>query len=142
MTHSNLPLAADQPLPPVVAGERELADLVDRFYRAARRDAVLGPVFAAHVSDWDAHLAKMRDFWSAAIYRTGRYAGRPLAIHRRVAGLRPEHFPRWLELWERAVDEVVTSNAAAPLKLLAARMADAMAATLDLPSASEKGPGP
>ena len=142
MIQTNLPLTADQAVPSTPAGDRELAELVERFYGAARRDAVLGPIFEAHVSDWEAHLAKMRDFWSAAIYRTGRYAGRPLVAHRRVAEIRPEHFPRWVELWERAVDEVVTSSAAAPLKLLASRMADTMSARLSLSSDADGGSGP
>jgi hypothetical protein len=34
-------------------------------------------VFEAHVHEWNVYLARMNDFWSAALLRTGRYFGRP-----------------------------------------------------------------
>ena len=33
-----------------------------------------------------AHLARMTDFWSAALLRTGRYSGRPVERHRSIEG--------------------------------------------------------
>ncbi len=113
--------------------EHEIGVLVDRFYEIARRDPVLGPVFERRVSDWGVHLAKMRDFWSAAIYRTGRYSGRPLESHRRIPEIRVEHFPRWLRLWRLAVDETVVSDAREPLKEFASRMSVSMSARLGAP---------
>lgn len=110
--------------------EREIARLVSCFYEAARDDEVLGPIFERNVADWDAHLATMRDFWSSALYRTGRYSGRPLAAHRRIPEISAEHFPRWLSLWRRTVDEVVVSDAREPLKEFAARMAQTMSSRL------------
>lgn len=106
--------------------EQEIGALVDRFYEAARRDPVLGPIFDANVADWGAHLSRMRDFWSAVVYRTGRYSGRPLDAHRRIEEIRPEHFPRWVRLWCAAVDEIVRSEAREPLKEHASRMALSM----------------
>src|SRR5262249_8539712 len=58
-----------------------IRDVVVEFYRRARRDGLLGPVFEAHVREWDAHLGRMTDFWSAALLRTGRYTGRPVEAH-------------------------------------------------------------
>ena len=49
-----------------------------------RRDERLGPVFEAHVHEWDVHLARMTDFWSAALLRSGRYSGRPVERHRAI----------------------------------------------------------
>jgi len=120
--------------------DREIADLVDRFYSVARQDPVLGPVFDRHVVDWDRHLATMRDFWSSAVYRTGRYSGRPLEAHRNIPEIRSEHFPRWLSLWQRTVDEVVRSDAREPLREFAARMASSMSSRIAANSAhSEDG---
>jgi hemoglobin len=51
-----------------------IAEVVAEFYRRARRDGRLGPVFEAHVQEWDAHLARMVDFWSSALLRTGRWS--------------------------------------------------------------------
>lgn len=110
--------------------ERELTELVARFYERVRDDRVLGPIFNANVKNWDAHLATMSRFWSSAIYRTGTYSGRPLDVHRAIPELRAEHFPRWLGLWHATVEEVVTSDAKAPLKDLAERMAETIGSRL------------
>ena len=58
--------------------ERMLADLVDRFYAKVRADALLGPIFAAHVADWGPHLERMAAFWSSVALMTGRYHGTPV----------------------------------------------------------------
>ena len=42
--------------------EDVLRDLVHSFYAKVRRDAVLGPIFAARISDWDPHLERMVAF--------------------------------------------------------------------------------
>src|SRR5690349_11000131 len=85
-----LPLSERPALPDADAEgitEEIIRDVVLEFYRRARRDGRLGPVFESHVHDWDAHLARMRDFWSAALLRTGRYSGRPVEAHRPIFGL-------------------------------------------------------
>lgn len=134
MSHANLPLSSRRPCDHPSDRENEIAELVDRFYALARRDHLLGPVFERHVSDWSAHLSTMRDFWSAAVYRTARYSGRPIEAHRRIPEIDPEHFTRWLSLWRRTVDEVVRSEAGRPLKELAARMASTMSSRMNQPT--------
>ncbi len=129
MAHG-LPIAGQNRPEPRDEREREIGAVVDRFYEIARLDPQIGPVFERRVQDWDRHLRTMRDFWSAVVYRTGRYAGRPLEVHRAIPEIRAEHFPRWLELWRRTVDEVVRSDARGPLKEYAARMAATMAARI------------
>lgn len=74
----------------------------------------------------------MRDFWSSAVCRAGRYAGRPLEVHRRIQEIQAEHFPRWLSLWQQTVDEVVGSDMKRPLNELASRMAAAIPVRLSL----------
>ena len=137
MVSNELPLASeDRPEPPSDR-EAEIARLVDRFYDVVREDPQLGPVFDRHVADWDEHLAKMRDFWSGAIYRTGRYSGRPLEVHRRIPEIQGEHFARWIELWTRTVDEVVESDARHPLRAFASRMASTMRSRMGLDAVGE-----
>jgi hemoglobin len=131
-----LPLAdrPDDAELPLEVREAEIARLVERFYALGREDPVLGPIFDSRVSDWTRHLEAMRVFWSSAIYRSGRYHGRPLGVHRRIAEIRPEHFARWLQLWELAVAESVRSEARTPLIAMARRMADTMAPKMFGPS--------
>lgn len=126
MPQRELPLTGSAPSEAPIDRETEIAMLVARFYTVARADPLLGPVFEQHVHDWNKHLSTMNDFWSAAIYRTGRYSGRPLDAHRKIPDIRAEHFPRWLALWQRTVDEMVRSDAREPLKEFAGRMAATM----------------
>jgi|GEM_PF-1404058 len=55
-----------------------LTRLVHDFYRLVRGDPLLGPVFAARITDWQPHLARMVAFWSSVALMTGRYHGAPI----------------------------------------------------------------
>ncbi|QKV55779.1 group III truncated hemoglobin [Comamonas antarctica] len=84
--------------------EAEATALVHTFYARVREDEVLGPIFEAHIDDWDRHLAKLVDFWSAILRRTGRFSGAPMPKHAVLPGLSAELFQRWLKLFrENAV---------------------------------------
>lgn len=105
--------------PPELCTDDEVANLVHAFYAAVRRDERLGPVFAGHVDDWDLHLAKLVDFWSAILRGSGRYSGTPMPKHIALPGLNAELFQRWLALFHETA-------AAQPNRAMGQR-ADAMA---------------
>ncbi len=74
--------------------------LVHAFYARIRDDASLGPIFARVIGeDWGPHLAKMCDFWSSVMLMSGRYKGNPVEIHRKLEGIEPPLFGRWLDLF-------------------------------------------
>ena len=101
------------PQAPVIE-EETIAKLVHGFYARVRADAELGPIFARVIGDdWDAHLAKMCDFWSAVMLTTGRYHGNPMAAHLKLDGVGPAHFARWLALFRETAAEVCDPAAAA-----------------------------
>src|SRR6516225_10222708 len=100
--------------------------VVVEFYRRARRDDRLGPVFEAHVAAWDAHLTRMTDFWSAALLRTGRYSGRPVERHRAIEELCAGHFDRWIELFEETVRDRCPHRQAEAFLVRAQRMREGM----------------
>lgn len=79
--------------------EEEVSALVHGFYARVRQDEVLGPVFNAHIHDWDHHLAHLVDFWSSMLRRTGRFSGAPMPRHIALPGLTAELFQRWLRLF-------------------------------------------
>lgn len=87
--------------------EESLRDLVHSFYGKVRRDAVLGPVFAARITDWEPHLDRMVAFWSSVALMTGRYHGRPVPAHRSLP-IDGAHFERWLSLFREAANEACT----------------------------------
>jgi hemoglobin len=110
--------------------EDQIRVVVVEFYRRARRDDQLGPVFEAHVREWDEHLTRMTDFWSAALLRSGRYSGRPVERHRAIAGLSRGHFDRWVELFEATVRDLCSAREAEAFLVRARRMRDGMAKVL------------
>lgn len=101
------------PLPEIL-DERMIHDVVHGFYAEIRNDDLLGPIFngAIRPDDWPRHLARMCDFWSATLLRTGRYQGRPLPPHLALPGLDEEHFRRWLTLFGATVDRLCPADVA------------------------------
>lgn len=91
--------------------EEHITALVHGFYARARADALLGPVFAAEVDDWDHHHLVIRAFWSRVLLGTDRYGGSPYPVHVRLP-VKPEHFERWLALFRDAAVEFLPPEAA------------------------------
>jgi len=126
--------AVQSPLHEGLIDEAQIDQLVRAFYRRAREDSVLGPVFAAHVEEWGKHLRRICDFWSSVILRSGRYRGRPVPAHV-LLDVDADHFDRWLELFEQTAREVC-EPAAAEIFIERARM---IAGSLELAIASHHG---
>ena len=99
-----------------------LRTLVHGFYAKARNDAVLGPIFAARITDWDPHLERMVAFWSSVALMTGRYHGRPVPAHTPLP-IGAAHFERWLQLFRETAQEVCTPEGAAHVIVRAERIA-------------------
>jgi hemoglobin len=114
--------------------EADIERLVRTFYGRAREDEILGPVFAAHVEDWEHHLLRIRDFWSSVVLRSGRYRGRPVPAHVPLP-IDAAHFDRWLELFEKTALDVFPPPAAG-IFVERARM---IAASLEMAMATHAG---
>jgi len=93
--------------------EEMIRTLVHGFYARIREDEEIGPIFNGAIGDgWDAHLAKMCDFWSSVMLMTGRYKGNPMVVHSRLKTVRPEHFDRWLALFRQTARTVCPAEIA------------------------------
>jgi len=88
-----------------------LRDLVYQFYAKVRRDAILGPIFAARIANWGPHLERMVTFWSSVALMTGRYHGRPVPAHTPLP-VDGTHFEHWLALFRETAQEVCTPRGA------------------------------
>jgi len=86
--------------------EAEISKLVHEFYSKARKDPSLGPIFEAHVIDWDAHFIQMINFWSAQLRGTSRFRGAPMPKHIALPDLSAELFLRWLALFKQTTREL------------------------------------
>jgi hemoglobin len=100
--------------------------LVHGFYAQVRLDRELGPVFAAHVKDWEEHLDKMCAFWSSVTLMTGDYKGRPMEVHARIPEISDALFLRWLQLFQRAAREQCPPEAASLFIDRASRIAESL----------------
>jgi len=126
--------------PGVAAGITEpmIRTLVETFYGRVRQDPQLAPIFNREVEDWDAHLAKLADFWSSVMLMTGRFKGRPMAAHAAVGDITPEHFGHWLALFAATAGEVCPPAAAA----LFAERARMIGRSLEMGLAISRAPAP
>jgi len=106
--------------------EAEIARLVHAFYAKVRQDDELGPIFNAHIDDWDHHLAKLTDFWSSILLRSGRYSGTPMPKHAALPDLNAELFQRWLGLFRDTAAEQPNQAMAAQACAMAERIAQSL----------------
>lgn len=79
-----------------------IARLVHRFYDDVRADEQLGPIFDGAIgAHWDAHLERMVEFWSTVMLGSKSFQGNVFGKHMVLGGIEPEHFTRWIGLWQR-----------------------------------------
>ncbi|SIS80922.1 hemoglobin [Zobellia uliginosa] len=85
--------------------------LVDTFYGKIREEETLGPIFNGIISDWEAHLELLTDFWETQLFLQRKYHGNPVTAHQEVDDktnhtITSEHFGLWLNLWFATLDEL------------------------------------
>jgi len=100
----------------------EIDAVVAEFYAVVRTHPGLGPVFAAHVSDWPAHEAKIAAFWRNAILMERGYDGNPMAVHKAAGNVRPGMFDIWLGLFDSVLKGELPPETAAAWSALAHRI--------------------
>jgi len=105
--------------------EDVLRQLVHRFYAKVRHDQMLGPIFAAKITDWTPHLERMVAFWSSVALMTGQYHGRPVPAHVSLP-IDASHFERWLTLFRATAHETCTPAGAAHVIERAERIAQSL----------------
>lgn len=89
-----------------------ISTLVDTFYTRVRSHPILGPVFDVAISDWEPHLATMKDFWASVALGAGRYSGRPLPKHAQHKHIQQWHFNLWLALFEQTLRDTAPTQGA------------------------------
>jgi hemoglobin len=105
--------------------EAMIEDLVRRFYAHVRQDELLGPVFAARITDWEPHLLRICAFWSSVALMSGAYQGQPMQVHLPLA-IGARHFDRWLMLFGETARESCPPKAAERFVELAERVAESL----------------
>jgi hemoglobin len=106
--------------------EAEIERVVADFYAAIRQHPGLGPIFAAHVTDWPGHEAKIAGFWKNAILNQRSYEGNPMRVHKAAGNVRPGMFRPWLELFDAVLRRSLAPEAAAAWSSLAHRIGESL----------------
>ena len=101
-----------------------IATLVHEFYDDVRADPELAPVFNAAIGDrWAPHLGRMVDFWITVMLGSRNFQGNVYGKHMALSGITPEHFRRWLNLFEATTARLFAPADAAEFQTVARRIA-------------------
>ncbi|WP_323037429.1 group III truncated hemoglobin [Pararhodobacter sp.] len=125
-----------EPRFPITA--EQIDTVVADFYANIRVHPTLGPVFAAHVTDWPEHEAKIARFWRNAILFERSYNGNPMAAHHAAGNVRPGMFEPWLALFDTVLRRNLPAQTAASWSALVHRIGFALRS--GLVDSSTKGP--
>lgn len=90
-----------------IKNEADVKKLVDSFYTQVVADPIIGYIFTEVVKlDWEVHIPVMYRFWETILLGNAKYKESPIPKHielDRKESLKPDHFERWIQLWETAV---------------------------------------
>ncbi len=100
----------------------QINSVVASFYEAIRQHPGLGPVFAAHVTNWPEHEAKIARFWRNAILMERSYDGNPMQVHRAAGDVKAAMFDVWLGLFDSVLRRELPAPLAAAWSELAHRI--------------------
>lgn len=105
----------------------DVSFLVHQFYAKIRADREIGFYFNEMISDWNAHLEKLTDFWETNLFGVRKYKGNPHAVHNEVDAhfdekITPNEFGIWLNHWFQTIDEHFEGENAETLKRRARKM--------------------
>ena len=110
-------------LPPrIPVTEAQIDQVVVAFYARVRSHPTLGPVFAAHVTDWPPHEEKIGRFWRNALLLQRCYDGNPMQVHKDAGNVKAQHFPVWLSLFDAVLLEELPEPLALSWSALAHRI--------------------
>lgn len=111
-----------------IENRKDVELLVHTFYDRVRADEELGPFFNNVISDWDAHLIHLSNFWESQLFMVNKFSGNPLKKHVEVDQannneVTNEHFGIWLNHWLQTIDALFIGERAQLAKNKARNMA-------------------
>ncbi|MFY0481634.1 group III truncated hemoglobin [Flavobacterium sp. PLA-1-15] len=110
-----------------IENREDVSLIVRSFYAQVRTDETLAHIFNNIITDWEAHLEKLTDFWTMQLFGGKIYNGNPIKVHQEVDDqsnheVTAYHFGTWLNLWFETIDANFTGENADTLKRRARKM--------------------
>lgn len=102
---------------PTLTSREDISLLVSSFYEKVRQDSVLAPIFNGIITNWDAHLETLTDFWESQLFLKRKYMGDHIRAHQKTDDfmqntMTMEHSGIWLNLWFATIDELFSGETA------------------------------
>ena len=117
-----------------IESRRNIEKLLESFYEKAFSDETIGYIFTDIAKlDLIEHMPIIADFWEMVLFQTvnfqEKYGRSPMQRHielNKKETLKSEHFQKWLQLFDQAVDENFSGEKAELAKLRARAIAKTM----------------
>lgn len=113
-----------------IENKEDIKLLVNTFYEKVNMDVTISHFFSKVVPvNWETHLPVMYNFWENIIFHTGGYTGNPMEKHMQIQLKCPmmrHHFEKWIELFNKTVDELFEGERAFQTKQRALSIATVM----------------
>jgi hemoglobin len=110
-----------------IEGRDGIKRLVDSFYDKVLKDEGIGFFFTDVAGiNLEEHLPRMYDFWESMLFKTQSFGRNAMMPHLRLnqkESLQPEHFERWLKLFNETIDSLFSGPVADEAKHRAAGVA-------------------
>jgi hemoglobin len=90
----------------------KIEKMVYQFYTSVLKDEMLAPIFIKSLGDdlsngkWHEHLNTLYKFWDLMMTGKRGYGGDPFPPHAFIGPLNRETFERWLQLFQKTVNEL------------------------------------
>ncbi|PRD54730.1 group III truncated hemoglobin [Sphingobacterium gobiense] len=109
----------------------DIKSMVDTFYGRVQEDDLIGPIFNTKLEGrWRVHLEKMYTFWQTILLDEYTYQGRPFPPHAQLP-IEAKHFERWLQLFDKTVNDLFEGPVADEAKNRGRKMASLFQVKLD-----------
>jgi hemoglobin len=106
-----------------ITTKEDIILMVDEFYKKARKDDNIGPVFNHAIGeDWSKHLPIMYEFWSQMLLGQGDYHRNPFEKHVPLP-IKKGDFQVWISLFTATVDALFEGAKATEAKTRATSIA-------------------
>ncbi|AOW20661.1 group III truncated hemoglobin [Urechidicola croceus] len=106
-----------------ISTREDIKLMVDSFYNKVNEDEILSPIFNDFSKvNWETHLPRMYDFWGSILLAEGNYKGSPFLKHIPLP-VDKTHFDRWIQLFNKNMDELFEGEMANATKLRAKSIA-------------------
>lgn len=127
-----------------IENRKDIEELVNAFYAKVLKDEKIGFFFNEIAQiDWEKHFPIMYDFWETILFDTMKYKGNPMTKHIVLSKKEPmtsDHFERWLELWNKTIEEHFAGERASEAKKRAKMIAELMKFKTAASAAPKKNP--